>query len=79
MFVSALLGVLLALLITLLLAWKWELEVRRVAVGVAALGVLSSVVVALLRRSLPIGPPLFASIVWVLTLSLACAVLAYRF
>ena len=71
----ALLGIALALALTLPLAWKWELGVRRVAVGVTALGVLWALLVALLEVN---G---WASVLAVAagTVVSATGVLAYRF
>jgi phosphatidylserine decarboxylase len=79
MVVSSLVGILLALCITLPPAWKWELGMRRVATGVIMLGVLSTLIVALIRRYLPMDPLLAMAAVCVLTVVLSVAVLAYRF
>jgi phosphatidylserine decarboxylase len=76
---STLLGVLLALATALPLAWKWGLGVRRTAVVVAALAVLSGLLVRSALQVVAILPVLQAGIVWFLTLAAALALLAYRF
>src|SRR5437879_5372364 len=85
MLASTLVGAVLALLTTLPLAWKWELGVSRTAVAVLALSILSGLVVGLLRtfdrvaRGSLRDSLLGAGLVWLLTLVLALATLAYRF
>lgn len=73
--VASLVGCLLALCITVPLAWKWELGVRRVAIATAGLAVISTPAVALLDPS----DLLRAGLVAALTLLAAFAILAYRF
>jgi phosphatidylserine decarboxylase len=73
--VPALAGCLLALAITLPLAWKWELGVRRVGVAVAVI----AVVVAALTSFVELPDAASAAVVWALTLAVAFAILAWRF
>ena len=75
MLVPSLAGCLLALCITVPLAWKWELGVRRVAVATVGLSVIAALVVALLDPSALVR----AVLVCALTLGAAFAILAYRF
>lgn len=75
MLVPSLAGCLLALGITVPLAWKWELGVRRVAAATAGLGVVAALAVAVLDVSEPVRAGLVAA----LTLLAAFAILAYRF
>jgi phosphatidylserine decarboxylase len=72
-------GAVLALLTTLPLAWKWELGVARSAVAVLALALLAGLIVAFLHTVLAISTLLGAGLVWLLTVALALAILAYRF
>jgi phosphatidylserine decarboxylase len=74
-----LIGALLALITTLPLAWKWCLGMRRTAFVVFSLALLSGLIVALLGNVIVINIILRASLVWLLTLVAAFAVLAYRF
>jgi phosphatidylserine decarboxylase len=69
----------LALASTLPLAWKWELGLPRVAVGVALLAAGAAVLVALLDAGLGLPSALEAALVWALAVGGATAVLAYRF
>lgn len=75
MLVPSLAGLLLALAITVPLAWKWELGVRRVALATVALAVVATLLVALLDPSSIVRAGLVAA----LTLGAAFAILAYRF
>ncbi len=76
MLVPSLAGCLLALGITVPLAWKWELGVRRVAIATVALAVVSTLVVAV---ALDPSGVVRAILVGGLTLASAFAILAYRF
>ncbi len=75
MFVPSLVGCLLALCITVPLAWKWELGVRRVAIATIMLAAVSAVVLA----PLDLAAQARGALVGVLTLAAAFAILAYRF
>lgn len=75
MLVPSLAGFLLALAITVPLAWKWELGVRRVALATVALALLSTLVAAALDPS----DVMRAGLVCGLTLAGAFGILAYRF
>jgi len=72
-------GVALALATVLPLAWKWQLGVRRVAAGVALLGIAASSLVAALDAAARLSRPVTVALAWALTLALAGVVLAYRF
>jgi phosphatidylserine decarboxylase len=72
---AGLLGLALALLTTLPLAWKWELGLRRVGAAVTILAVTFGLVAA----AVGIGGLLGALLVWVMTVLAALALLAYRF
>ncbi len=74
-----LLGVLLALLTALPLAWKWQLGVLRVALMVVLLCLLAAVAVStpVLSRALTNGEK--AGLVWLLATAMAFGLLAYRF
>lgn len=75
MLVPSLAGCLLALCITIPLAWKWELGVRRVATATVGLAVVAALAVA----ALDVSGPVRAGLVGALTLLAAFAILAYRF
>lgn len=75
MLVPSLAGCLLALCITVPLAWKWELGVGRVAVATVALAAVSTAAVAAPNLSDLVR----AAAVCALTLAAAFAILAYRF
>lgn len=79
MLASTLVGALLALLTALPLAWKWRLGVRRTALGVVLMALLSGLLVSLMSHIWPIIAHLQAGVVWLMTLAAALAVLAYRF
>lgn len=79
MLADMLVGAGLALIITLPLAWKWQLGMRRVAGGVVILSVLNGLAVAGLGSVFAIDAVLRPVLVWLLTLALALAVLAFRF
>lgn len=74
-----LLGVLLALLTVLPLAWKWQLGMLRVGLTVALLCLLAAAVVSApaLSRALTDGEK--AGLVWLLVIVTAFGLLAYRF
>src|ERR1043166_8671581 len=74
-----LLGILLSLLTTLPLAWKWQLGVLRVARVVFVLAILSSLFVALAANLIPGGAALRSTLIWLLTMGTAFLILAYRF
>jgi phosphatidylserine decarboxylase len=73
--VAAVIGALLALAVALPLAWKWELGVRRVGIGVALLALVAYLVTA----PLDLGDLVRALAVAAITLVLAVAILAWRF
>ena len=75
MLVSTLAGTLLALAVSLPLAWKWELGVRRVALAVTGLAALAGIAVA----AFDLGGVTRALLVAGISLALAVAILAYRF
>ena len=79
MLVEALVGGLLAVAVAVPLAWKWELGVPRVALGVAALALPCSAIVALLSDALGLGSGVEIALVFALTCTAAFGVLAYRF
>ena len=79
MLVSSLAGGLLALGLTLPLAWKWELGVRRVAIAVGGLAIVSAAAVAALGGAIDLSAVVQALLVAGLTLAAAFAILAYRF
>jgi phosphatidylserine decarboxylase len=79
MLLSTLLGLLLALLTTLPLAWKWQLGMRRTAVFIVGLALVFSLLVSFLGDMLGLHLVLRAGLVWGLTLAVAVAFLAYRF
>ena len=79
MLVSSLAGGLLALGLTLPLAWKWELGVRRVAIAVGGLAIVSAAALAALGGAIDLSAVVQALLVAGLTLAAAVAILAYRF
>lgn len=82
-----LLGILLALLMTLALAWKWQLGLLRVGVTVLLFGILAGALVTWLGRSVammaattgPMAGAIRAALAWLLTIGMAFSALAYRF
>lgn len=74
-----LVGVALALATALPLAWKWQLGLRRTAVGVGGLGMMASLLVAPAARRLSLGAGWRTGLTWLTTLGLAVSALAYRF
>jgi len=79
MFGHTLIGILLALMTTLPLAWKWQLGVRRMALLVVLLALMSSLLVAFLENLIAISFALRSGLVWLMTLAEVFAFLAYRF
>jgi phosphatidylserine decarboxylase len=79
MFEVMLWGILLALLTTLPLAWKWQLGVFRVACVIVALGVAASFLVLPVGGALAMGMTARSLLVWVLTMVAATSILLYRF
>jgi phosphatidylserine decarboxylase len=73
--IPSIIGGLIALALTLPLAWKWELGVARVARGVIVIAVVASALLALVDVADGVRVVLVAA----LTLLVAFAVLAYRF
>ena len=61
------------------LAWKWQLGVARVTIVVGILAALAVALVAALDAAVGLNGVLAAVLVWLLTLALAVALLAYRF
>jgi phosphatidylserine decarboxylase len=76
---AALLGILLALLTILPLAWKWQLGVGRVLLFVVAVGTAAGALVQLFGGSTGPSPVAQAMLVWGVTVTCAAATLAYRF
>lgn len=74
-----LVGVALALVTALPLAWKWQLGLRRTATGVGGLGIMTGILVVPTARWLSLGAGARAALTWLTTLGLALATLAYRF
>jgi phosphatidylserine decarboxylase len=77
--VHLLIGIAIALLTTLPLAWKWQLGMRRVAAVVALLGGAWAIAVWLAASPAGIGSVAGAALVWLLTVASASGLLAYRF
>jgi phosphatidylserine decarboxylase len=72
-------GVLLALVTTLPLAWKWQLGLARAATAVAALAALAAALVAVAGALWPLGTVVAAALAWLLTCVFAVVAVAYRF
>lgn len=79
MLAHTLLGALLVLATTLPLAWKWQLGLRRTASVVVTLAILAGLVVAGLDKVLPSNGVLRPGLVWLLSVTAAFLLLAYRF
>jgi phosphatidylserine decarboxylase len=79
MFAYLLIGILLALLTLLPLAWKWQLGVPRMALLVILLALIASVLIALLSSLIALHSVLQSGLVWLLTFIGVFAFLAYRF
>jgi phosphatidylserine decarboxylase len=76
---AMLLGILLALLTILPLAWKWQLGVGRVLLFVVAVGTAAAALVQWLGGSAGLSPVARAILVWGITVVCAAATLTYRF
>jgi phosphatidylserine decarboxylase precursor-related protein len=72
-------GLLLALLTSIPLAWKWHLGVGRTSVVIMALALLGDFVVAWIRKTVAFDEWTSAGLVWMLTVGAASLLLAYRF
>jgi len=79
MLVSYIVGIVIALALTLPLAWKWQLGVRRVTIGVLLLGVLAAIGVWALDSAVGIGSVAAGLLTAAITIALAFGVLAWRF
>ncbi len=73
------LGLGLALLTTLPLAWKWQLGVARVALVVTGFALLMCLLVVLVGSLVALGGIARAGLVWLLTMGTALAFLSWRF
>jgi len=78
-FSPLLIGAVLAVLAALPLAWKWQLGVARPAIVVGALAAVAVLLVAGTDAAFAVSPVVAAALVWVVTVALATALLAYRF
>ena len=76
---SLAIGVALALLTAVPLAWKWQLGIFRTCLVVAVLGAISGVAVTAAGSVVPLGATVSAALIWLLTIAAACSLLAYRF
>jgi D-aspartate ligase len=72
-------GLVLALLVLIPLAWKWQLGILRTALVAVGFALPSELVVARIRHTVPLHPSLSAGLVGGLTVGAAFALLAYRF
>src|SRR6476620_3686310 len=72
-------AVLLALITTIPLAWKWQLGMLRASIVVIAFGAGSSIATEVARRVFALPPSVCASAVWLLTVGSASGLLAFRF
>ena len=72
-------GLVLALLVSIPLAWKWQLGILRAALVTAGFALPGGLAVAGLRHVVPIDAWLSAGLVCALTIGAAFALLAYRF
>jgi phosphatidylserine decarboxylase len=79
MLLSLFVGILLALATALPLAWKWQLGVARAAAAIVVMGLLSAFTVVLLQAAIDLDGVAASVLVWVLTVTFAFALLAYRF
>jgi phosphatidylserine decarboxylase len=77
--VPTLAGCVLALAFSLPLAWKWELGVRRVALSVIGLALLSALIVAAIASAVDLSQVVRTLAVAAFTLAFAFVLLAYRF
>jgi phosphatidylserine decarboxylase len=76
---SAILGIMLALLTTLPLAWKWQLGVTRVLLFVVVVSTVTSALAQSFSASAALSPVARATLVWGVTVACAAVMLAYRF
>jgi phosphatidylserine decarboxylase len=77
---GAVIGGVLALVIALPLAWKWQLGLRRVGVSVVVLAALAGVAVAAFDAYVhDLSTVVTIVVVWALTMAAAAAILAWRF
>jgi phosphatidylserine decarboxylase len=76
---DTLLGIALALVTTVPLAWKWQLGVRRTTAFIGSLGLLAGLAVALLVTVVAPARPFAALLIWLATVAAAFVFLAYRF
>lgn len=72
-------GLLLALISALPLAWKWQLGLGRTSAVITVFAIICSAIVEVARRSMPLDNLPSALAVWVMTITAAVALLAYRF
>src|SRR5216117_2308224 len=72
-------GLVLALMTAIPLAWKWQLGVLRAALLILVLAAVSSVMVGAARNRFAFDDRTSAIAVWVLSVGGAVAILAYRF
>jgi phosphatidylserine decarboxylase len=79
MLTSAILGMLLALLTMLPLAWKWQLGIARVLLFVVAVSTVASALAQSFGASAALSPVVRAILVWGVTVACAVVTLAYRF
>jgi phosphatidylserine decarboxylase len=77
--VPTLAGGLLALALTVPLAWKWELGVRRVALAVTGLSLVAALIVAAIDKTVDLPGAVRALLVAGIAVAVAVAILAYRF
>lgn len=73
------LGIALALLTALPLAWKWQLGILRVEATVLLLGIVAGALVAFTDRSVALAGGLQVTLTWLLSMGMAVSVLLYRF
>jgi phosphatidylserine decarboxylase len=79
MFIHILIGILLALITMLPLAWKWQLGVLRIGALVLLMVLLSGLLVTLLGKWLSITLLLQIFLTWLIAVLAVFAFLAYRF
>jgi phosphatidylserine decarboxylase len=72
-------GVLLSLMTVVPLAWKWQLGAARVAIVVGALALAGGLLIGSLGTALPSNLWVRTGAVWLITMAVASAILAYRF
>src|SRR5262245_16423455 len=61
------------------LAWKWQLGIRRTVLVVLALAVVSDVVVTLIRKVFVFSDLICSALVWAMTVGSAFALVVFRF